>query len=282
MCIIVYLRITSYLLYSKTHDVSNLRDETDVYVAEELIQASDVVSSPCTLFYDPATPLTLPELLQARAVSNGNPKLTFLRADGTVSRALSYADLFDSASTYARRLLAAGLTKSDIVLASFQDHESHINTFWACCLAGIPFCPLPALHPDPNRQVMLFNHLQLLFHKPTLIASKETVKGVLALVPDIKSLILEELPIADVNSSAHIFPTRRPSPKDTVCFMLTSGSTGNSKAVSLSHSNLLSSIRGKIDHHGTTAESRFLNWIAFDHVACVSEVHLQALEANAR
>ncbi|EKM78142.1 hypothetical protein AGABI1DRAFT_61174 [Agaricus bisporus var. burnettii JB137-S8] len=63
--------------------------------------------------------------------------------------------------------------------------------------------------------------------------------------------------------------------------MLTSGSTGNSKAVVLRHSNFLSSVRGKIKHHASSSSSRFLNWIAFDHVACVSEIHLQALLVDA-
>jgi acyl-CoA synthetase (AMP-forming)/AMP-acid ligase II len=227
-------------------------------------------------------PSTLPELLQARAAVQGPAQLTFLHDDASVLTAISYADLFDVASVYARRLLSAGLTPSDIVLASFPDHESHIYLFWACCLAGIPFCPLPALHPDPSRQSMLFNHLQSLFHKPTLVASASTIQGVQNLVPELKALVLDDLPVANVDTLEGIFPVREPSPNDIVCFMLTSGSTGNSKAVSLRHSNLLSSIRGKIRHHGTTTDSRFLNWIAFDHVACVSEVHLQALEANSR
>lgn len=82
-------------------------------------------------------------------------------------------------------------------------------------------------------------------------------------------------PLSGAEAAAEI------SPDTIVCLMLTSGSTGNSKAVALRHSNLLSTIYGKIKHHETTSQSRFLNWIAFDHVACVSEVHLQALAANA-
>lgn len=227
-------------------------------------------------------PITLCELLQARATSQSPGQLTFLRNDASVVKSISYANLFEVASVYAHRLLAAGLTPSDIVIASLPDHESHIYLFWACCLAGIPFCPLPTLHPVPSQQSSLFNHLQSLFHKPTLVASALTIEGVHTLVPELRSLALEELPDPDFYTLERVFPIRKPSPNDTVCFMLTSGSTGNSKAVSLCHSNLLSSIRGKILHHGTTLSSRFLNWIAFDHVACVSEIHLHAMEANAR
>jgi len=151
-------------------------------------------------------PPTLPDLLHARAVAHDTAQLTFLRDDGSVANTISYADLLDVASEYAGRLLAAGLTQSDIVLASFTDHESHIYLFWACCLAGIPVCPLPALHPDPNQQFILFNHLQSLFHKPTLVASAETIQGVHMLVPDLKALVPEELPDAKVDTLSNYSP----------------------------------------------------------------------------
>jgi len=150
----------------------------------------------------------LPELLQARSIVQDTAQLTFLHADGSVAKAISYADLLDVASVYARRLLAAGLTRSDVVLASFTDHESHIYLFWACCLAGIPVCPLPPLHPDPSRQSMLFNHLQSLFHNPTLVASAQTIQEVHALVPDLKALVPEELPVANADTLNRIFMFR--------------------------------------------------------------------------
>jgi acyl-CoA synthetase (AMP-forming)/AMP-acid ligase II len=259
---------------------SDLIKYDTVLIEPHLTGMSMIVSSPALHKMD--LPHTLPDLLRARAVVQNAPQLTFLGVDGSIFKSISYADLLDIATVYAGRLLAAGLTRSDIVLAGFTDHVSQVYLFWACCLAGIPVCPLPALHPDPSRQSILFNHLQSLFHKPTLVASTETIKEVHSVVPELKALIPEELPVLEASAFNRIFPARRPSPNDTVCFMLTSGSTGNSKAVLLRHSNLLASIRGKIRHHGTTAGSRFLNWISFDHVACVSEVHLHALEVNAR
>lgn len=60
------------------------------------------------------------------------------------------------------------------------------------------------------------------------------------------------------------------------------GSTGQPKAVVLCHSQLLSSSRGKATLHLTSHQSCFLNWIAFDHVAAVSEIHIHALLVNAK
>ncbi|KAH8114413.1 AMP-dependent synthetase and ligase [Phellopilus nigrolimitatus] len=197
-------------------------------------------------------PSTLPELLLARC-RNSSAQIGFLNSNGDIIKSLSYSSLFDDAQKGAQRLLAAGLRpNADIVLT------------------GIRICPIPPLHPDESRQILFFEHLQ-------------TIRAVNALVPHVKTISFTELEGLDVDetSRASVFPARCPKPDDTVCLMLTSGSTGNCKGVVLRHSNLLSSIRGKIKHHRTSAASRFLNWIAFDHVACVSEVHLQALEANA-
>ena len=152
-------------------------------------------------------------------------------------------------------------------------------------VVGIPVCPIPPLHPDPSRQKLFFEHLDVLFHKPTLISNVDVITTVHSVVPEFRALSLHALNTAssgDVSHESMVYPKWRPNASDVVCLMLTSGSTGNSKGVVLRHSNLLSSVRGKIKHHGTTSASRFLNWIAFDHVACVSEVHLQAIAANAQ
>lgn len=57
---------------------------------------------------------------------------------------------------------------------------------------------------------------------------------------------------------SRIFPLTTFKPDDIVCFMLTSGWTGNSKAAGLRHSNLLSCIWGKAKHHKTMSSSRLV------------------------
>ncbi|EPQ59775.1 acetyl-CoA synthetase-like protein [Gloeophyllum trabeum ATCC 11539] len=222
-------------------------------------------------------PATLPELLHTKS-GELDSVLVFLRS-GT-PKVWSYAQLFEEASIHARRLTSLGLRQGggDVILTSFLRHEDHILFFWACCLAGIPVCPLPAWHPDPSRQAAVFRHLCDVFENPTLVTTSDAAQTVHALAPDLRVITAEELPSPDTESVT--YPTWKPCPDDVVCYMLTSGSTGKSKAVALRHSNLLSAVRGKIAHHGTSSTSRFLNWISFDHVACLCEVHLHALEVN--
>ncbi|KAF2963097.1 hypothetical protein GQX73_g10464 [Xylaria multiplex] len=59
--------------------------------------------------------------------------------------------------------------------------------------------------------------------------------------------------------------------------MLTSGSTGNAKAVCLSHYQVLSAVRGKASVRTVPEGRPFLNWIGLDHVASLVEIHLLAL-----
>ena len=59
--------------------------------------------------------------------------------------------------------------------------------------------------------------------------------------------------------------------------MLTSGSSGNAKAVCLQHGQIIHALKGKIACHQTKPEDRFLNCIGLDHVANLMEVHLHAM-----
>ncbi|PHH75740.1 hypothetical protein CDD82_4306 [Ophiocordyceps australis] len=65
--------------------------------------------------------------------------------------------------------------------------------------------------------------------------------------------------------------------KDLAMLMLTSGSTGNAKAVCLSHAQVLASVSGKAAVRKLPQGRPFLNWIGLDHVAGLLEIHLQAL-----
>ncbi|KAI9037667.1 non-ribosomal peptide synthetase [Aspergillus affinis] len=62
--------------------------------------------------------------------------------------------------------------------------------------------------------------------------------------------------------------------------MLTSGSSGNSKAVCLSHEQIFASIRGKLAAMPVTEGSAVLNWIGLDHVASLMETHLLSMYAG--
>jgi len=248
-------------------------------------------------------PCTLPDLLLERSLSS-TAGISFLDNDGFIAFTTTYTSLYRDAQDYARSLLISGIEPNgiNVVIASFDYHYDHILLFWACIFgkdilryekhrltitirpAGIPVCPIPTLHPEESQRKLFLGHLLALFGKPVFVGKDDVIATVQSLVPSFETrswTSLKSLALVQSTTQPFIYPKFRPQCNDIVCFMLTSGSTGNSKAVGLRHSNFLSAVQGKIKHHVSTHSSRFLNWIAFDHVACVSEVHLQALMADA-
>lgn len=70
------------------------------------------------------------------------------------------------------------------------------------------------------------------------------------------------------------------STEGVAVLMLTSGSTGNAKAVCLTHKQIFAAIRGKLSVMPLPQGSALLNWIALDHVASLIEIHLCAMFAG--
>ncbi|KAI9666525.1 MAG: putative NRPS-like protein biosynthetic cluster [Bathelium mastoideum] len=62
--------------------------------------------------------------------------------------------------------------------------------------------------------------------------------------------------------------------------MLTSGSTGNAKAVCLTHEQILTACKGKLLCLPLQQDAVVLNWIGLDHVGSLTELHLTAMVAG--
>ncbi|KAK8024991.1 hypothetical protein PG990_002814 [Apiospora arundinis] len=65
--------------------------------------------------------------------------------------------------------------------------------------------------------------------------------------------------------------------RNLAMLMLTSGSTGSSKAVEITHKQVLAAVYGKASVRLLPKDRPLLNWIGLDHVASLVEIHLQAL-----
>lgn len=85
----------------------------------------------------------------------------------------------------------------------------------------------------------------------------------------------------DLSTAGTISAGNTKTKQDLAVLMLTSGTTGNPKAVCLHHGQILYSLRGKSMHHGTNGKDVFLNWTGLDHVANLIEIHLHAISLSA-
>ncbi|MCN9241639.1 non-ribosomal peptide synthetase [Streptomyces sp. RY43-2] len=203
---------------------------------------------------------TLPDLLD-RAALDMSRGVTFVGGSF-----LSYAELRDSAVCIAQGLRDHGTAPGDRVLITATDPEYFFPAFWGCVLSGIVPCPV-APAADPARWRGRLEHLRTLLGDPLVIGSKAAAHE----LPDVglRSVTIEEL--SQTQAGAQQLHT--PAPDDLALLMLTSGSTGSSKAVRLTHANLLAAQAGKAGALGLGPDDTSLNWISADHIAAI-EAHL--------
>ena len=83
----------------------------------------------------------------------------------------------------------------------------------------------------------------------------------------------------DGHPNSHMNGARCPA-EGVAILMLTSGSSGNAKAVCLTHNQVFAAIKGKLSMMPLPQGSALLNWIALDHVASLVEIYLCAMFAG--
>ncbi|KAK8016967.1 NRPS-like protein biosynthetic cluster [Apiospora rasikravindrae] len=211
---------------------------------------------------------------------------------------ITYSDLLARANANAGFLLRAGIaSKGEIVFLHLDSQQDYVLWFWSIIAAGaIPAVSTP-LASDPVSRGRHLQHLKRLLGIRTIITSAH-LQTELEAISDLRLEFIETLAERSNGSSKsqglngttnghsinekatadHVTQLQQHVMTPDLAFlMLTSGSTGSSKAVELRHSQVLQALEGKRKILETTGNDVFLNWIGFDHVACVTEVHLHAM-----
>lgn len=168
-----------------------------------------------------------------------------------------------------------------VVLLHFDNHTQNIEWLWAVIRAGfIPAISTP-FSADPNQRETHIKHLKVLLEDPIVLTSDALASQ----YPELYTLSLhtvEELQTHCENELDSPPALRSQDLDRPSVLMLTSGSTGNAKAVCLTVPQIVSSVCGKSHSWLTTRSSVFLNWIGLDHVANLTEVHLHAMLLGAQ
>lgn len=169
------------------------------------------------------------------------------------------------------------LDSNTIVLLHFDCHIDNIMWYWATVAAGyVPAISTPFSN-DPEQRKRHLLHLGEVLHDPICITRKRLLSE-FAVQDAINLWALEDLQYPPAFPYASISDRAACKQEDDLAtLMLTSGSTGNAKAVGLRHGQILQAVSGKSKYHGTTTEDVFLNWIGMDHVANLTEIHLHAM-----
>ena len=196
----------------------------------------------------------------------------FIDADGESSSVLSYPKLLQEA-----RYIAGALRESEhppganIALLLPQPRDL-VPVWWGCVLGGYVPCPLTPIANDPVRWNTYLKHIDETLDRPLLVTTAGVPAG---------PLERRSIDVTTLRASRTQGPLHSAQSSDAAALMLTSGSTGNSKAAVLTHANILASMAGKSERQRMTAQDVALNWISFDHVAALLEIHLVSLYVGA-
>jgi len=195
----------------------------------------------------------------------------------------SYPELLQSSLQLIAPLRGHGLRPGDTVALLLDGQREFLTVFWACLLGGFVPCPMVPIPGDPARWSAQLSHVNQLLDRPLLV----TTEAMSAELPDVPGLAVatvehlreaESASAADGGSSPEVHIA---APEDLALLVLTSGSTGNSKAVMLTHGNLLASMAGKAGKQRLTEADTTFNWISYDHVAALLEAHMLPLYVGA-
>lgn len=217
----------------------------------------------------------LSQLLQR--ASSTTTGLTFYNSDREgLPTFVSYFDLLDDAIQKARWLSTiADLTPSTILLLHFDTQYDTIQWFWAATLGGIlPAISTPLVNNFKQKKKHI-DHLNTLLEQPIVLTAKR-------LIPEFDGIeglrlhAVESLQ-SDIATSSVPISGFKKQKEDVAVLMLTSGSTGNAKAVALRHGQIIKAVEGKSIFHDIAPGDPFLNWVGMDHVASLTEIHLHAI-----
>lgn len=180
----------------------------------------------------------------------------------------TYPALRDAAQRILGGLKAHERRPGSKVALLLERSADFISAFWACVLGGYVPCPIVPIRGDSERWATQLSHVDSLLDHPLLVTSRKLRTE----LPDLPDLAIAELDVLRAGTPWEA--VHKAKPEDPAVLMLTSGSTGNSKAVVLTHANLLAALAGKAERQELTAADVTLNWISFDHVAALLEAHL--------
>ncbi|MFG2718594.1 AMP-binding protein [Streptomyces sp. NPDC048416] len=223
-----------------------------------------------------AAPRTVTDLLLNAARHHDDTGIRYCPQGSAVGfHDQSHTELLDDALRLLTTLRAQGLRPRDKVVLILERPREFITAFWASVLGGFIPCPMAPLPGDRTRWAAQLAHVDTLLDGPLIVTST----ALAAELPPVERHFTLNL---DRLSATEPARPHTAAPQDTAVLVLTSGSTGHSKAVMLSHANLLASMAGKNTRHRLGAADTTLNWVSFDHVAALLECHLLPLSTGSR
>ena len=225
---------------------------------------------------------TLPErvaklqnLSNAILAAPASTPIIFIDSHGSENN-LTYGRLVQSAKCIAAGFQKLGLVPRQKVLLQLSLSEDILPVFWGCLFAGIEpiVVPIPVSYDLDSRALEQLSHIWQLLERPPICTTSALAPSLSgsSRIPALGEARI--LRIEDLRQHTPIETPYQATLDDVAFYVLSSGSTGLSKAVELTHGNLLS--RGIGTNLLCSSQQRdvILSWLPFDHIGNISAYHI--------
>ncbi len=226
--------------------------------------------------------LTLGSILD-RAASSTHQGIVHIDVDGA-ENFQPYAELKQEALQILNGLKQRGVNEGDHVLFQLEYSRSFIPTLWGCFLGGfipVPLAVTPSYDPKNAAVKKLFNVWEML-GKPITISESNGMEGLQQLSKESGHLDFQIESVETLRSHPPLDFLPDLHPRQQALLLLTSGSTGLPKGVTLTHQNLLSMTAGTVQMNGFTASDVTLNWMPLDHVGSIVFLGILSVDLGAK
>lgn len=215
--------------------------------------------------------------------SDLNTEIIYLDRLGN-ARLESYGTLLHEARKILQGLRDAKVQPKDKLIFLLESNEDILPTFWACQLGGfIPaIVPVPLTFDSANKPLDQVRDLWNLFDQPLICTTLKLDSALKASLEIPAFANTKTVAIELLRESLPAITHYRAEPSDTALYSLSSGSTGASKAIALSHTNLLARGHGSNILCGNQASDVIFSWLPFDHIGNISAYHISPIMMNSK
>jgi len=185
----------------------------------------------------------------------------------------SYSKLYMEAKQMLGGLVGCAPQPYAHVALLLENAVDLIPATWSCILGGYVPCPMTPIRHDRSRFETHLAYIDTLLDHPLFVTTDE-------FIVDLPSS-LNCININQLRTATQTEPHCQRSAGGAALLFLTSGSTGNSKAVVLTHATVLASLEGKAEIRALASTDVMFNWVSLDHVVALIEAHFLPLYLGA-
>ncbi|MFB7653285.1 MULTISPECIES: amino acid adenylation domain-containing protein [unclassified Streptomyces] len=172
---------------------------------------------------------------------------------------VTYAQLYGTARTIARRLSARGVGRGDLVAVALPRGPEAVAAVLGVLLSGAAYCPLDPSAPADRTARLLADTT------PALVLTTDAHRDAFGHVP------LLQLPVLD-RPDDEPYESPPPASADLAYVLHTSGSTGRPKGVEIAHRALAHFVAGALHCYGIRPDDRVLQFAPLHFDTSVEEI----------